>query len=71
MIENSPLRSLNSDFILLSLCIAESAGLTLEETGTLFVDGFGVKKADLIRKAKRSKKDLEASGVNDMADLSS
>ena len=40
-------------------CYPESAGLSLEETGTLFTDGFGVRKADQIRAAKKSKRDLE------------
>ncbi len=40
-------------------CYPESAGLSLEETGTLFVHGFGVKRADELRAAKRGKRDLE------------
>ncbi|PWN36977.1 putative myo-inositol transporter [Meira miltonrushii] len=59
-------------FIFIFFCYPESAGLTLEETGTLFIDGFEVKKADQIRKAKRSKNDLESaesSNMNNMTEL--
>ncbi|GAA6043173.1 hypothetical protein JCM8097_008707 [Rhodosporidiobolus ruineniae] len=43
-------------------CCPESAGLTLEETGTLFADGFGVRKAERLRRAKHSSniRDLES-----------
>ncbi|GAA6043167.1 hypothetical protein JCM8097_008704 [Rhodosporidiobolus ruineniae] len=40
-------------FTWLFFCYPESSGLTLEETGTLFTDGFGVRKADRLRQAKR------------------
>ncbi|BGO90244.1 hypothetical protein NBRC10512_004765 [Rhodotorula toruloides] len=51
-------------FVFIFFCYPESAGLTLEETGTLFVDGFGVRKADRMRQAKRQTtgRDLEAEG---------
>lgn len=47
-------------FVFIYFCYPEGAGLTLEETGTLFTDGFGVRKADELRKAKKS------AGVNDV-----
>ncbi|GAA5869731.1 hypothetical protein JCM8547_005830 [Rhodosporidiobolus lusitaniae] len=43
----------------------ETSGLTLEETGTLFLDGFGVRKAERLRKAKQqavNQHDLEYVG---------
>lgn len=49
-------------FVFIYFCYPESAGLTLEETGTLFLDGFGVKKADQIRLVKSNKRDLEGLG---------
>lgn len=36
----------------------ECAGLTLEQTGILFTDGFGVRKAEQMRKAQRQR-DME------------
>ncbi|MCO5598542.1 hypothetical protein L7F22_052639 [Adiantum nelumboides] len=53
-------------FIFIFFCYPESAGLTLEETGTLFIDGFGVRKADQIRKAKRTKNDLESRNMSEL-----
>ncbi|ORY90306.1 general substrate transporter [Leucosporidium creatinivorum] len=52
-------------FVFIYFAYPESAGLTLEETGTLFNDGFGVKKADQIRHAKANKRDLEGAGSVD------
>lgn len=44
-------------------CYPESAGLSLEETGTLFDEGFGVRKADQLRAAKRAgTRDIEGAG---------
>lgn len=39
----------------------ESAGLTLEQTGLLFVDGWGVRLADELRKQKQEAQDIEGS----------
>ncbi|GAA6019118.1 hypothetical protein JCM10207_006548 [Rhodosporidiobolus poonsookiae] len=53
-------------FLWIFFCYPESAGLSLEETGTLFLDGFGVRKADRLRQAKRqvAVRDLENSGAS-------
>lgn len=55
-------------FIFIFFCYPESAGLTLEETGTLFLDGFGVKKAEQIRRVKASKRegDVEGAGTGSL-----
>lgn len=55
-------------FVFIYFAYPESAGLTLEETGTLFLDGFGVRKADQIRHAKANKRDLEGAGSSSVDD---
>ncbi|GAA5919280.1 hypothetical protein JCM6882_008668 [Rhodosporidiobolus microsporus] len=46
-------------------CYPESSGLSLEQTGLLFTDGFGVRKAEIMRKSTRFAEQQGGSSPNE------